>query len=161
MQTPSLSSYRWFPWGIAGAMAAVIAVNLALTYFAISSSTGLVTKHPFDEGNGYNAILAAAARGDALGWQGKLAVAPDKAGPITITATLTDRDKALLAGLAVTAHIERPVEPVPPTTLTLTEVSPGHYAAAAAFDRVGQWDVRIVARRGDDLYEFSERVVVK
>ena len=161
MRTNALSSYRWFPWGIAGAMTAVVAVNLALTYFAVSSSTGLVTKHPFDEGNGYNAILAAAAREDALGWHGKLAIAPEKAGPVTLAATITDKDKALVASLAVTAHIERPVEPIPEITLPLTETSPGHYTATTALDRAGQWDVRIVARRGDDLYEFSDRIILK
>ena len=161
MRTTMLTSYRWFPWGIASAMAAVVAVNLALTYFAVTSSTGLVTKHPFDEGNGYNAILAAAARGDALGWHGKLAIAPQKAGPVVLGATITDKDNALLAGLAVTAHIERPVEPVPEIELSLPEANPGHYTARAELNRAGQWDVRIVARRGDDLYEFSERILVK
>jgi nitrogen fixation protein FixH len=142
-------------------MAAVVAVNLALTYFAISSSTGLVTKHPFDEGNGYNAILAAAARGDALGWHGKLAATHEKAGPVALSVTLTDKDEALLAGLAVTAHIERPVEPVPEIELSLLETSPGHYAAPVELNRGGQWDVRIVARRGGDLYELSERIFIK
>jgi nitrogen fixation protein FixH len=155
------SSYRWFPWGIAGAMAAVVVVNLILTYFAFSSSTGLVANHPFTEGNGYNAILAAAARQDALGWSSKLAFAPDGQGGTTVTATLTGPGDTPLNGLSVVAHIERPVEPGTEIVLTLPETRPGHYAAPTTLQRAGQWDVRIVARRGDDLYEFNERIFVK
>jgi nitrogen fixation protein FixH len=160
--TTARSSYRWFPWAIAATMAVIVAVNLVLTYFAFSSSTGLVTKHPFDEGNGYNAILQAAARQDALGWNAKLALAPsahDGRGELVVT--FSDRGNIPLTGLNVTAHLERPVEPIPEEILPLREAGAGHYAASAEIGHAGQWDVRIVARRGDDLYEFSERIFVK
>jgi nitrogen fixation protein FixH len=162
MTTPMTerSAYRWFPWGIAAAMALVVAVNLALTYFAFSSSTGLVTEHPYDEGNGYNAVLEAGAREDALGW--KAAIAFDATGKERgeITATLKDRTGRPLTDLAVTAHLSRPVEPLPPIVVKLHDDGAGHYAAAAALGRPGQWNVRIVARRGGELYEFSDRIFV-
>jgi nitrogen fixation protein FixH len=155
------SAYRWFPWGIAGAMAFVVAVNLVLTYLAFSSSNGLVTEHPYDEGNGYNAVLAAGARQDALGWKAAVAFTPSGKSRGELTATLKDRAGKPLAGLAVTAHLERPVEPIPPVALPLREGDDGRYAATAALDRPGQWNVRVVARRGDDFYEFSERIFVQ
>ena len=146
---------------IAGVMGVVVAVNLVLTYFAFSSSTGLVTKHPFDEGNGYNAILDAGARQDALGWKDKIAFAASGPARGEVAVTIADRDGKPVAGLSVIAHIDRPVEPVPIVTLPLHETSTGRYAAAAQFDRPGQWEVRIVARRGDALYEANERILVK
>lgn len=158
-QTPS--SYRWFPWGLGGVMAAVVAVNLILTYFAFSSSTGLVSKHPFTEGNGYNDILQAGAHQDALGWKSKLVFTAIGAQQGVIAVNFRDGAGKPLSGLAVTAHIIRPVEPLPAESLRLSETAAGHYEAAAAMSRPGQWDVRIAARRGDDFYEFAERVFVK
>jgi len=70
-----MGSYRWIPWSFAGALGVVVMVNGALAYLAVSSSTGLVTEHPFESGNGYNRVLAAAAAQDALGWHGTLAFA--------------------------------------------------------------------------------------
>jgi nitrogen fixation protein FixH len=154
------SAYRWFPWGITAAMALVVAVNLVLTYFAFSSSTGLVTEHPYDEGNGYNTVLEAGAREDALGWKAAIAFDAIGKGRGEITATLKDRAGRPLTDLAVTAHLDRPVEPIPPIVLKLRDGGAGRYAAATALDRPGQWNVRIVARRGDDLYEYSDRIFV-
>ncbi len=155
------SSYRWFPWGIAGAMTVVVAVNLVFAYFAFSSSPGLVSEHPYDEGNGYNAVLAAAARQDKLGWNGKIVFTAAGGERGELAAMLTDKQGAPLAGLAVTAHIERPIEALPEIALALTNSGSGRYAAPLALDRQGQWDVRIVARSGDDLYEFNGRIFVK
>lgn len=160
-RTRSPSAYRWFPWTIAGVMAAVVAVNLVLTYFAFSSSTGLVSKHPFTEGNGYNEILQAGAHQDALGWAGNLAFTATGSQRGAVTVKFKDSAGNPLTGLAVTAHIERPVEPLPATTLPLPETSAGHYEALAEVSRPGQWDIRITARRGGDLYEFAERIFVK
>jgi nitrogen fixation protein FixH len=142
-------------------MGAVVAVNLILTYFAFSSSTGLVSKHPFTEGNGYNGILQAGAHQDALGWVGNLAFTATGSRRGAVTVRFTDRAGKPLTGLAVTAHIERPVEPLPATSLPLPETSAGHYEALAEMTRPGQWNVRIAARRGGDLYEFAERIFVK
>ncbi len=155
------SSYRWFPWAIAGSMGFVVAVNLALAYFAFSSSPGLVTQHPFDEGNGYNAILEAAARQDALGWTAKLAFSSSATTRGELDAAFTDRAGKPVHGLSVTAHIERPVEARPEILLALPEAEAGRYRAHADLGEPGQWDVRIVARRGDELYEFGQRILVK
>lgn len=155
------SAYRWFPWSIAGAMAVVVAVNLAFAYFAFSSSPGLVTQHPFDEGNGYNAVLEAGAREDALGWKGKVAFAAAGKEQGELSVVFADRDGQKLTGLAVTAHIERPVEPLGEIVLPLPASGDGRYAAHTELARAGQWEVRVIARRGGDLYEFSERIYVK
>jgi len=159
--SPSRSAYRWFPWGIAGAMGVVVAVNLVLTYFAFSSSTGLVSEHPFTEGNGYNAILLAGVRQDALGWRGEISFISTGAKAGRLVAAVKDKAGKPLEGLAVVAHIERPVEPLPPSTLALRDAGAGRYEAAASLSRVGQWDVRIVAQRGGERYEFAERIFVK
>lgn len=156
-----VSSYRWFPWAIVGSMAAVVAVNLVLTYFAFSSSPGLVTAHPFDEGNGYNAVLAAAAKEDALGWKSAITYAPSGSQSGTLGVALTDKNGVSLTGVAVSARIERPVEPLPELDLSLSEITSGHYASAVKLSRPGQWEVHVVAERGSERSEFTERIFVK
>jgi nitrogen fixation protein FixH len=154
------SADRWIPWTFAGALGVVVAVNGAFAYFASVSSTGLVTEHPFDEGNGYNRILDAGAAQDALGWHVALSFAAQGKRRGEIAASFSDRAGAPVTQLAVRAQIVRPVEPLPPLALTLAETGAGRYAATAAFDRPGQWEVRVAARRGSELYDFAQRIVV-
>lgn len=154
------NGYRWFPWAIAASMAVVIAVNIALAYLAVTSSTGLVTEHPFESGNGYNSVLSEAAAEDALGWHAKLAVSGN-AGSRRLELRLHDRSGAPLNGAAVTARLERPVEPVPPVPATLAEGASGSYDVDLPMLRPGQWEVRIVVRRGTELYQYAERVVLQ
>ncbi len=132
-----MNGYRWFPWAIAVAFACVIAVNGAMAYLASSSSTGLVTEHPYESGNGYNRVLAAAAASDALGWHAALTAPESREGAVSVA--LSDRDGKPLSGLDVSAVIVRPIEPLPDLPLALTETAPGRYVAAVALSRPGQW----------------------
>ncbi len=154
-------SCRWIPWTIAAELAVVVVVNGALAYFALASSTGLVAEHPFDLGNDYNRVLDAGAAQDALGWHSIVRFVPAGAGKGEITARFTDRDGRPVTGLSVTAHVVRPVEPLPETTLALPETAAGSYAAAARLARPGQWEVRLAARRGADLFELAQRIIVR
>ena len=156
-----MSSCRWVPWAIAAALGVVVLANGALAYFATRSATGLVAEHPFDEGNGYNRVLAAAAAQDRLGWHQALHFldAGNARGELVIE--LTDRAGKPLSGLTVTARLVRPVDALPETDLDLAEIAPGRYAAAAALPRRGQWEVQGSAGHAADVFEFSQRIVVK
>jgi nitrogen fixation protein FixH len=156
-----MSSCRWIPWAIAGGLGVVVAVNGALAYFAVTSSTGLVTTHPYDAGNAYNRVLDAAAAQDALGWRGTLAFTSAGTERGEIVAEFTDRAGQKLTGLAVTARLMRPVEPLPDVVLTLSESGSGRYASAVALSRPGQWEVHAAARRGGETFEFAQRILVK
>ncbi|HEX7967541.1 MAG TPA: FixH family protein [Stellaceae bacterium] len=156
-----MRSYRWIPWAFAGALGVVVAANGALAYFAAVSSTGLVTEHPFAHGNDYNRVLDAAAAQDALGWRGTVRFLAEGAERGEIAAEFADRDGRPLAGLAVTARILRPLEPLPESIVSLSETTAGRYAADVALDRPGQWELRIAARRGADRFEFMQRIAVK
>jgi nitrogen fixation protein FixH len=152
--------YRWFPWAIGASLGFVVAVNLALAYFAVNSSTGLVTEHPFESGNGYNSVLAEAAAEDALGWRAHLALSGTAAAR-HLSVALRDRAGAPLAGATVAAKLERPVEPAPAVPVAFRETAPGTYEADLPDLRAGQWEVHLVARRGDDLYQQGERIIVR
>jgi nitrogen fixation protein FixH len=155
------NAYRWIPWTFVGGLAVVVAVNGVLAYFAIVSSTGLVTEQPFERGNDYNRVLDAAAAQDALGWRGAVHFAPSGDSGGALAAELTDRSGRPLSGLSVTARLVRPVEPLPDLVVPLAEIGGGRYAAVTAVSRPGQWDVQVVARQGAALFAFAQRIVVK
>ena len=154
-------SCRWIPWTIAAGLAVVVVVNGALAYFALASSTGLVAEHPFDLGNDYNRVLDAGAAQDALGWHSVVRFVPRR--------RRQGRDRRPLhrprrpAGHRPVRRprVVRPVEPLPETTLALPETAAGSYAAAARLARPGQWEVRLAARRGSRLFEFTQRIIVR
>jgi len=151
-----MSSYRWIPWAFVAALGVVVVVNGALAYFAATSATGLVTAHPFDTGNSYNRVLAAAATQDALGWRAAIRIANRE-----IVAELAERDGKPLEHLQVTARLVRPVEPIPDIIVQPREEARGRYSAPTWPARTGQWDVHLNARRGTDLFEFTQRIIIK
>jgi nitrogen fixation protein FixH len=157
----SLSNGRWMPWAIAGAFVVVMTANGALAYFAMRSDTGLVSKHPFELGNGYNRVLDAGAAQDALGWRGTVRFVEETGLSGRIVAELRDPAGAPLGGLAVKVAVVRPVEPMPEQDLTLSASGQGSYAGPVTLPRAGQWDVRVTAARGSDLYQFVQRIVVR
>jgi nitrogen fixation protein FixH len=153
--------YGWIPWAFAGGLSVVVVVNAAFAYMAVTSSTGLVTQHPFESGNDYNRVLDAASAQDALGWRGTVRFVPNGHDRGALAAELTDRAGQPLSGLSVTARLVRPVEPLPDFVLPLEESGAGLYTATAELSRPGQWEVRLAARHGDALFEFAQRIVVK
>lgn len=156
-----MTSSRWIPLTFVGALGVVVAVNGALAYFAVTSSTGLVTEHPFEAGNNYNRVLEAAAAQDALGWRGTLRFTDLGARHGEVVAELVDRDGSPLTGMAVSARLTRPVEPLPDVVLALDERAPGRYVADAAPGHPGQWELHATARRGTEVFDFEQRIVVK
>ena len=154
-------AWWWFPWAIVGCFVVIIIVNGALAYFAIHSSTGLVTEHPFELGNGYNEVLAEGAAQDALGWRGTVRFIPGGTEHGRIEIALRDAGGQKLADLTVKAELVRPVEDLAAIPVTLTATEPGLYVAPVALNRVGQWQVRVLAKRGKDTYVFVERIFVR
>ena len=157
----SVSNGRWMPWAIMGAFLVVVMANGALAYFAVRSDTGLVSVHPFELGNGYNRVLDAGAAQDALGWHGAVRFIGESGLSGRLVTELHDPASAPLSGLVVKVAVVRPVEPLPEQDLALNASGPGSYAAPLTLTRAGQWDVRVTATRGRDVYQFIQRIVVR
>jgi nitrogen fixation protein FixH len=152
---------RWVPWAIVAAFAVIFGVNGTFAYFAVHSDTGLVTSHPFAEGNGYNRVLDEAAAEAALGWRGTVAYWRTADGSGAIVAELSDAEGRPISGVDLRARVVRPLGPGAEADLSLRETTPGSYAAPVALAQLGQWEVRAIARRGDEIYQFDQRIVVR
>lgn len=138
----------------------VIAANGIMAYFAVSTFTGVTTAEPYTRGLRYNRELAAAETQAALGWKVDAAFRAegDRRGELIVTAT--DRAGAPVAAEAEVQFV-RPVERGMDFVVAMRARERGRLAAAIEFPRAGQWEARVLLRRGEDSHRRIVRVQVK
>ncbi len=163
MTNPALHSHKpWIPWLYVLMFIPVIAVNVLLVRYALSSSTGLVTYRAFDTGQDYNAVIGAGRRQEALGWQVSIeALATPLATEFhrsTVTVTFADADGKALTGLTVAGRMFSPVDPQPDIPVTLVEIAGGRYRQMIVLPRAGQWVLQLVATDGSAQYAIDQRL---
>lgn len=153
----------WYPWIFVAGMAVVIAVNAVMAYAAVTTFAGLQTENHYRKGLAYNDALAAHTLQTERGWQVELAFAPSPTGENwgTVEARLSDADGAALADLQVTAQFVRPTHRGYDQELALVHQGDGRYTARATVPLKGQWDVRVVAVRGDDRHQDVTRLYIR
>jgi len=146
----------WIPWVFVGAFAVIIAVNMVMVWFAVSSFSGVAVKGPFDRGRNYDAIIAEAERQRALGWTAAVAL---DGGRLAVHAV--GRDGRPLDMLEITAVLTRPAEALPPVPVVLHAEGDGRYSGAVRAPKPGIWDARLtmVGRGAGERVEVVERVV--
>ncbi|QNT70627.1 FixH family protein [Defluviicoccus vanus] len=170
--TMSLARQRpsgwWYPWIFVVGMMVVIAVNAVMITLALETFPGLDTEDAYRKGLKYNQTIAAAEAQDARGWQMAVAVAPHPGEQTSaaggrqadVVATFTDRDGYPLSGLTVEAYLLRPTNSGHDASAALDEQVGGHYAAMVTLPLPGQWDVRVHARRGDETFQATRRIMM-
>jgi len=139
----------------------VIAVNGALIFFAEDTFSGLETESAYERGLNYNKALAAQAAQDQLGWQSQAAISDEDGGQRTLRVRMTDHEGRRLEDLTLEAHLVRPSNEGMDMIVTPLPAGDGSYVAAFTLPAAGQWDLRLVARRGDVAWQHSERLFVK
>ena len=163
----------WYPWLFVGGMLIVIAVNVVLVAIAIGTFSGLTTEDAYRKGLAYNRTIAAAEAQDARGWRLDLTITPqspggtaagaaEKAtGGMAVVARFADRAGQPLSRLDVRAFLVRPLGDGDDLALLLQETGGGLYRGTLPPPLGGQWDVRIHARRGDETFQQTRRIVVR
>ncbi|MFN3354330.1 MAG: FixH family protein [Brevundimonas sp.] len=124
--------------GVVAFFAIVIGVDAGFLVAAYRSHPGQVAPRPYEAGLIYNAELERQRAQEALGWRAGAAARPDG-----LEVVMQDRDGRPLAGLRVSATLQRPATEQGRTDLVLRESGPGVYAATHGLS--GAWDVRIEA----------------
>ena len=146
---------RWIPWAFVGAFAVIVAVNLVLVVAAVTTFTGVTTGKAYDRGRAYNAVLAEAARQDALGWTARVALAD---GVLAV-------ETADAAGLPVPGRLEgvllRPLQGAE-LPLDFAAAGPGRFIAHAGAAAPGQWEARLRLHGAEDRrLDIRQRVIVR
>lgn len=145
---------RWIPWAFAGGMLLVVAVNAVMVYFAVSTFTGVTVPRSYERGRGYDAVLAEAARQDALGWRAEVRF---EGGRLTVAAT--DREGRGVPG-RVEGVLLRPLEggELP---LAFTARGTGRWTAEVEAPRRGQWEARLTLFGPDEApFDIRRRLML-
>lgn len=151
------SGWRWFPWAIAAAMLAVIAVNAGMMWAAMHTFPGQAGSDGFDLSNRYDRVIDRVQQQAALGWSVQAAADAERH-PVLL---LRAGSGAQLTGAVLHATAERPVGPEHATALAFRETAPGRYVATAALDERGQWDVLLSASAQGHTYTTTRRILVQ
>jgi len=143
-------SSRWIPWTFVGLFAVMLIANGALVFFALDSWTGLSTKHAYQRGITYNRVLADERVETALGWRLATSLVATEPGRGRIEVRIEDRAGTPVDDAEVRALLRRPLREGFDAKVALDALGGGRYAAAVAVPLPGQWEVRVLARRGAD-----------
>jgi nitrogen fixation protein FixH len=148
-------------WIIIGCFSVVLIANGFLVFFALTTWTGLETEQPYVKGLAYNTNLESAKRQQALAWQVKFTTSfePGEENSANIQAHFTDGAGRSLIDLDVRILVTRPTHAGYDLELALVHSSDGIYRGDLTLPLKGQWDFRILARRGEDVYQRVERIV--
>ena len=142
-----------------GGFLVVAAVNGLMIWYALSSWTGLVSDSAYEDGLGFDRVLAESRAEAALGWQGASAY---DAGTGHLTVTLANQEGEPLTGLQLSAQWLRPTREGFDRVVALTELAPGRYGAAIRPPLPGQWDVRVtVMDRGRARFHAQKRLIIE
>jgi nitrogen fixation protein FixH len=116
--------------------AIVIAVNVMMARFAISTFGGVVVENSYVASQKFNGWLNEARAEKALGWKAKVARAAN--GEVVVT--LANASGAPLNGAHLAGRAEHPLGRRPDTALMFHETAPGSFAARL---EQGRWRVRL------------------
>jgi nitrogen fixation protein FixH len=149
---------RWIPWTFVGFFLVVFAVNGVLVWAALSSWTGLETPDSYERGLVYNRAIEAEKEQVALGWRAGFGFNQTGVRQGMLELRLQGRDAAPLRGARVDAEIVRPTKEGYDFDVALKEQAPGLYRAEIQAPLPGQWEARIAARAGGEVYRLSPRI---
>lgn len=155
----------WYPYIFVAVFVVVLAVNIVMAMSAVKTFSGLQTEDAYDKGLVYNHVLAQAKAQERLGWTVDAEVIPhdpsnSQRHDADVTVTYTDKAGQPVGGLSVKADLVRPTQAGHDLHVDLVEKTPGQYVALAPLDLPGQWEVSVVARKGETQYSLSQRVLV-
>lgn len=164
--------WQW-PVLIALSLAFTVGVNVVMLFAAGSDPNGTVVEPDYyRKAVEWDRTMARRAASASLGWSATAtlgtaqAAGSADAGPIatsvrlssrTLRVELRDAAGAPVTDAEVSATLIHNREASAPVAVALRAVD-GGYAGTGALTHAGQWEVRIVARRGTERFETSLRV---
>jgi nitrogen fixation protein FixH len=153
---PRPFSGRKFLAVLLGAFAVVAAANGLLIWYALSTWSGLVSDSAYQEGLGFDRVLAESRAEAALGWQATIEYDPHG----RISVVLVDAKAQPLAGMQLSMLLLRPTREGFDRAFPLSETSPGRYEAAVRPPLPGQWDARVTVKSAGAIRFHAERRII-
>jgi nitrogen fixation protein FixH len=151
----------WIPGLFVLGFLIVIAVNGVLIFTAVSSFSGLETDGAYEKGLRYNQALAAAAANANTGWHATPTVSTATDGERQLEIAVADRNGAPVTELKVEAYLVRPTNAGMDEAIALADLGNGRYSAAFTPRALGNWELRLQARRGDVTWQQTQRIFLQ
>lgn len=137
---------------LVGFFAIVIAVNLLMANYAISTFGGTVVDNSYVASQDFNHWLKAARAQDALGWSATMSLDGQRHPELRAKGS-----KPTLAGITATGVAEHPLGRAPDIALTFAADSRGVLRAAQTLP-AGRWNVRVALADGGDTVRLLDNL---
>jgi len=153
-------SRGWYwPWLLASGMLGIVGVNVVMFAVAASDANGAVVEADYyRKAVDWDRALAARAASAALGWRPSVTLARYTGGEGRLSVGLTDASGRSLTDATVDATLIHNRDAAHPVRVTLRSGSSGEHAAPVPLRWAGRWELRLVARRGADRFEWVGHV---
>ena len=144
-----------------GFFGVTIAVNVAMSVYAIETFSGEDVSSPYVRGLAYNATLRERAAQTALGWRFTVAAERRGRSGVSLFVQVVDRDGKPKGALDVAATLRRPTNAAMDRSVTLKSEGDGSYRAELSDVAAGLWDIVVSTKSGAGDVEADRRVVLQ
>jgi nitrogen fixation protein FixH len=145
--------WQW-PVLVTLALGFTVGVNFVMLYAAKADPNGTVVEPDYyRKAVEWDRTMARRSASVALGWSARASLSET---PGELRVQLADSAAGRIADAEVTATLIHNREASTPLAVTLKSVGDGVYAVAVPSLRSGQWEVRVVARRGLERFESTQ-----
>ncbi len=154
--------FKLLPWIFAAFFSTFIIVDIAYIIIAEKTWRGMATEDGYQKGLKYNQTISAVKKQKELGWilQIKYNSSITKTGVLSVS--LTDKNNQKITDANVTANFKRPLQEGKDFSVDLKfDAAKGVYNSTINFPLIGQWDIEVVARRDDKVYQDTKRLVIR
>lgn len=158
---PPSNPALWIPATFVASFLVVLTVNVILIVTAVSSFSGLETDRAYEVGLHYNQTLTAAAANAATGWIGETEVSANGGPERKLIVRLKDAAGAPVGAASLSGKLVRPTNAGMDVALSFTELGEGRYQVAFLPPALGNWELRLVARRSALNWQQSQRLFIK
>ena len=152
---PSKIPYIFFAF-----FAVILAVNIFYIYLSNKTWRGIETEDAYQKGLKYNDTLKAAKDQKELGWKINTTYMPVGPQEGKILVQVLDKNSQLIKGADLVINCKRPVQAGSDFSMDL-KAEGIFYKSEIKFPFKGQWDVEIVATKGDVIVKDAKRYIVQ
>jgi nitrogen fixation protein FixH len=148
---------RW-AWVPAGLLVSLIGTQLGVLAAVLEDPSFATEPDYYRKAVDWDSHMVRARQSQALGWSTRARVeAASAGGGRALVLAITDRAGAPVSGARVRALAFHNAHAAQPLVLAPTEAAPGEYRAAFAPRQPGLWELRVVAERGAERFEATQR----
>ena len=155
--------YAWKnPWviGLLSLIGVVLLVNIVMITLAFVASPGLVTEDYYEKGQDHeqNVRTRIAAR-ENLGWSftTDFPQNPVQNRKELYRFNIVDKVGNPLSDAEVSIKVYRPSDANADFDVTMLETLPGRYETFITYPLKGMWELNVLVKRDDDVFDFSRR----